>query len=536
MLRHAPSPIWDGLLLLVLYVVRRKRCFGPYRLPRMVPWRLTRRAAVVWRERPFLGWSRDWLGFTRFAFGRDEDSVAIVGPPRVGKTAGVLIPQASMFSGSLVSTSTKPDILRATAGRRLELASQHGGRVFLYAPTEAGEVEGLRPIRWSPLAGCRDPRVAAMRVASMMDVAQVGRGVENADHWRAGAARILRPYFLAAANHATRPGDFGVVTEWLSAHAEREPLVILDGLGTAGGRQWAAELRGIFAAPERERGSFFSAAQNTVKATADPTVLDSCGATDLDVVEFLSTRSTLYIVSPSEHQEAVAPLIAALIESIVMVAYDLHRQGRLPARLLLSLDELTNIAPLPSLESIVSQGAGQGVLTSWAVQSQAQLRNRYGAEMAEAIWSATQCKVVFGGLTDGPSLDALSRVVGDHRVRTRSSSIGSDGQQHLSRGHEWRPRLAPAELRELSPRWAVLLYHHRRPYVLRAPVAARRRRMRRALAPWTGAVGAPTVVQPTTERATAPVGQPATSQSRAGARLRVMHLDEPEAPASGGRA
>jgi len=321
-------------------------------------------------------------------------------------------------------------------------------------------------------------------VDTLVNVAQVGRGLDNADHWRAGASRILRPYFLAAAHHPARAGDFAVVREWLSGKEFREPLAILDGLRSLAGQQWAAELVGVVETPERERGSFFSAAQNTVGATADPTVLRSCAGTDLDPVEFLTKRSTLYVVSPSEHQEAVASLISALIESIVAAAYELHRRGELPARLLLSLDELANIAPLPSLESIVSQGAGQGVLTSWAVQSQAQLRHRYGEHAADAIWSATRCKLVFGGLADGSSLDQLSRLVGDHRVETRTTSVGADGHRYESRGHEWRPRLSPAELRQLPPRWALLLYHDHEPYVLRTPIAARQRRLRRALLAW----------------------------------------------------
>jgi len=468
----------------VLYLVRDLVSSGPHKLPRRLPRKIRGRARVGWRERPFFGWGRDWLGWSCFALGTPEDSVAIVGPPRVGKTAGVLVPQALMWGGPLVSTSTKPDVLRATAGRRLQLAAPLGGSVYVYAPTALGTVEGLQPIRWSPLAGCQDPRVAALRVDTLVNVAQVGRGVENADHWRAGAGRILRPYFLAAAHHSLRPGDFAVVRDWLSRHEFTEPQAILGRLGTLAGFQWAAELKGVQDTPERERGSFFSAAQNTLGATADPTVLRSCGATDLDPVEFLTTRSTLYVVSPSEHQRAVAPLIAALVESIVNAAYDLHREGRLPARLLLSLDELANIAPLPSLESIVSQGAGQGVLTSWAVQSQAQLRHHYGEHAADAIWSATRSKVVFGGLADGHSLDQLSRLIGDHQVETRSASIGADGQRQETRGKEWRPRLSPAELRQLPPRWAVLLYHDRKPFVLRVPIAVRKRRLRRALLPW----------------------------------------------------
>src|SRR5215472_16226648 len=485
LIQHLVIPATVAILG-ALYLLRQLRCRAPYKLPRVLPWKLVRRARVTWRERPFFGWGRDWFGITRFAFGTHEDSVGVVGPPRVGKTAGVLIPQALMWGGSLISTSTKPDILRASAGRRLQLALQHGGKVYLYAPTAAGPMEGMRPVRWSPLAGCHDPRIAALRVETLVQAAQTGRGIENADHWRAGASRILRPYFLAAANHPERQGDFTVVREWLAGQVFREPLAILTSLRTFGGDYWAAELRGVADTPERERGSFFSSAQNAVAATADPNVLRSCSRTDLEPVEFLTTRSTLYIVSPSEHQEAVAPLISALIEYIVTIAYELHREGRLPARLGLGLDELANIAPLPKLESIVSQGGGQGVSTTWAAQSQAQLRHRFGEHAADAIWSATRSKLVFGGLADGNSLNQLSRLIGDHRVKSQTTTTErrqGGSRRQTTTGYEWRPRVSAAELRQLPPRWALLLYHERKPYLLRAPIAAKRLRLRRALLP-----------------------------------------------------
>jgi type IV secretion system protein VirD4 len=503
-LSEHPSFVLIALIILAaLLVIRHVLCTGPRGLPHVIPRRLRRPAQVAWRERPFLGWGRNWLGLSRWAFGGAEDAVAIVGPPRVGKTAGILIPQAAMWRGPLITTSTRPEVLRATAARRLALGRQHGGGIYVYAPLEGGRVEALEPLHWSPLAGCQDPRVAVLRVQSMVTVAEVGKGMENADHWRAGAGRILRPYFLAAAHHQQRPGDFAVVREWLSLQEFREPLAILSGLGTVAGYQWAADLNGVAATPDRERGSFFSAAINTVRVTADPTVLQSCSRTDLDPVEFLTTSSTLYIISPTEHQEAVAPLVAALIESIVNAAYGLHAASRLSSRLLLCLDEVANIAPLPGLESIASQGAGSGVNLAWGAQSMAQMRSRYGADGAQAIWSSSRCRLVFGGLADTPGLDELSRLIGDHRVRTRSRSVSNDGQQHRTWSHEWRPRLSPAELRQLPDDWAVLLYHNRPPYALRAPIAARRRRMRPAFLPWP--VAAPGPVPPALQLDTASV-------------------------------
>jgi type IV secretion system protein VirD4 len=564
MLKHPQPLIAAAAVLPVLLVIRNVRVTGPCSLTRIAHWRTRRRPVVVWREGPFLGWSRSILGLTRWAFGSREDTVAIVGPPRIsGKTAGIVIPQAAMWNGALVTTSTKPDVLHFTAARRRELAELHGGRIYVYAPTAAGPVEGIEPMRWSPLAGCEDPLIAAARVDALVQVADVGKNVENADHWRSGAARILRAYFLAAAHHPTHAGDFALVTRWISLQEFREPLAILANLHVEGAQDWAADLLGIAERTnDKERSSFFAAASTSLKVTAVPRVLRSCSATDIDPEKFIRTRSTLYIISPSELQAQLAPLCAALVESIVYAAYRLHdgygrprtsvlaagvrfgsnlwrfatgqqpvppdHEG--PARLLLQLDELTNIAPVPSLETIVSQGAGRGVLICWIVQSLAQLRNRYGDATADAIWSASTCKVVFGGLADGPTLDHISRLIGDHMLPTRTVSTDAEGKRSETRGHEWRPRLAPSQLRELRRKWAVLLYHHRKPVALRVPIAAKRWRMRRAVIEWNGAG----LSRPAARPAQARPDQPATW---AEVRPRVVHLKEPPAaPAPGASA
>ena len=89
---------------------------------------------------------------------------------------------------------------------------------------------------------------------------------------------------------------------------------------------------------------------------------------------------------------------------------------------MLSLDELANIAPLPELESILSQGAGQGVTISWAAQSLAQVRHRWGREAADAIWSASTARVIFGGLASEQDLTALEKLIGEQQVKTTARS------------------------------------------------------------------------------------------------------------------
>lgn len=59
-----------------------------------------------------LGPQGDW----RLA--RSERAVLLLGPPRSGKTAGVVVPTVLAHDGPAVSTSTKPDVLLATAAIR----------------------------------------------------------------------------------------------------------------------------------------------------------------------------------------------------------------------------------------------------------------------------------------------------------------------------------------------------------------------------------------------------------------------------------
>src|SRR2546430_1207396 len=129
-----------------------------------------------------------------------------------------------------------PELLRLTAARREGLARRYGGRILVYAPTERGLVDGARPIRFSP-SSSTDPSEIMLRVESWMDAARTSGGVENAEHFRAGAAALLRGTFLASANHPARPGDFRLVRRWLSSRHVAEPVSILRRLQSGKARE-----------------------------------------------------------------------------------------------------------------------------------------------------------------------------------------------------------------------------------------------------------------------------------------------------------
>lgn len=351
-------------------------------------------------------------------FSTVEDSLGILGPPRYGKTSGLLIPIALHWAGPAVVISTRADLLEATGNHRGAMAAPYGGRVHVYDPF--GSTPGITSMRWTPLDGCTDPELVYRRVAEMTAVA--GSGVTDAEHWRTGAAGILRGVMHAAAL-AGRP--LVDVADWLGAHDVGAAIEILNAAETPA-RRWAGRLAGLDKLSDKERGSFFSVASQCLEAIESPMVEASTQGSDIDIDAFLDTSSTLYIVSPSHYQDALAPMIVALLTAITQRASELAqaRGGRVDPPLLVLADEFANTAPLKGASGLASEGAGRGIVLVWAAQNLDRVRERYGADEAMAILGASTAKIVFGGLTNSADLDMFSSWEGEVREAVTTTHSG----------------------------------------------------------------------------------------------------------------
>ncbi|MEV6967570.1 TraM recognition domain-containing protein [Hamadaea sp. NPDC051192] len=434
--------------------------------------------AVRPTRRLFLGFD-DATGQRRWT-NQLRDSLAIVGPPGYGKTSGVLIPNLLSWDGPMVSTSTRGDLLQATGDQRRRLAEPHG-QVYIYDPF--GTEPGVRSMGWSPHAGCKDASVAYRRAAAMTTTST--HGLAGAGHWRTGASRILRGVFHAAAL-ADQP--LSVVRSWLTLMELDQPVEILRTHPDAA-RGWSDDLNGINRVADRERSSFYSAAINAIDATVEPVVLDSTELAGLDVDLFLATKSSLFVVGPRHLQEQVAPLIVGIIESISDRASEIAAAngGVLTDPLLLALDEVANIAPIPSLPEQVSEGGGRGKVTIWTAQSLAAMRERYGEHQAQAILTATTAKLIQGGMSSGTDLRNVSDWAGElrepsatfyqsgvdmQRGRSNGFAAGHDTDRQHSITRQYRPVLPIQEIQQLSPFHAWMFYRSDQPVLVRTPPAA----------------------------------------------------------------
>jgi hypothetical protein len=381
-----------------------------------------------------------------------EDSFLILGPPRSGKGVSLVIPGVLDAPGAAVVTSTRPDVLRHTAGARQ-------GPMEVFDPQGASGWPSR--LRWSPVTGCEDPLTAILRARGFAAGAGFERTTSDADFWTASAAAVIRAYLHAAALEERSITD---VVSWAGRPADNEPIRILRGAREAA-PGWADDLASQAAADPRTRDGVWAGVRRAFDCFADPRVLATCSpetSCAFDPTGFLVERGTLYIVGSSGAQLSVAPLITALIEDLAERALSIAARsahGRLDPPLALFLDEAANIAPLASLPNLLSAGGGSGICTLVVLQSLAQARARWGVDRADAIWDASTVRVVLGGLGHADDLTRISRLAGEIDEEVDSQSRGAGGTT-WSTSLRSRAVLPLERIRSLQPGRALVL--HRR--------------------------------------------------------------------------
>lgn len=412
------------------------------------------------RERARLLGGGAFLGVCRgrWALADPEHAVLVLGPPRSGKTSAVVIPSLLCAPGAAVSTSTKPDVLRATLRCRSEL-----GQAWLFDPAGAQEswrVE-VRRLCWSPVAAAGTWDGALLTARAMAFAAGAGRGTANEQHWRERSTALLAP-LLYAASLTERP--VSEVLRWVLRH-ELDPAG--KALESEGADVAGDVLLGIVKTDERERSSIFSAAAGVLSAYNADAPRASAAHPNFDAERFVASTDTVYITAPAHHQALVAPLIVGLLEQIRHAVYRRAESSAAGAPVLWCLDELANIAPIHDLPSLVSEAGGQRLHILACLQDLSQARSRWGAA-ADGFLSLFQTKLILGGVADSRTLEAVSLVLGEYDRHLISHTLGRSRPHELFAPHTdsesvtystHRQRtLSPGEIHRLPPGHALLLH------------------------------------------------------------------------------
>jgi len=406
----SPSKIAVGIVVLVVIAAvgvpagLRRRLLTPVRLRRRKTAELSGDPLDLVRTASLRAGGGVYLGATapgRPCFARSERAVLLLGPPRSGKTSSVIIPTVVAHHGPVVSTSTKPDVFRAT-----RLTRALSGRVWVFDPTGSSTADGANVLRWSPVQGSVSWD-GALLVARAM-TANIGSGTTDRSHWASRAQALLAPMLHAAAVHGR---DMETVVDWVLRHELDEPGVLLEDGRCS--RLAFGNLLGILQTEDRERSSIFSAAADALQAYGSEHALAAASDPNFDPDLFVRSQDTVFIHAPAEAQAAAAPIVCGLLAQIRRATYQAHATGQLPGRVLFALDEVANTAPLEELPQIASEGGGQGLLLLAALQDLSQARQRWG-QQADGFLTLFGTKLILPGIADPKTLETISTMLGEY--------------------------------------------------------------------------------------------------------------------------
>jgi type IV secretion system protein VirD4 len=431
-----------------------------------------------------------------------EEHLLVMAPPRTYKTA-FLADVILSYPGPVIATSTKPDLYELTSPVRAQL-----GPVHVFNPQGIGAVPST--FCWSPVDGCQDP-ATAIRRADAFAFAVSAKAVEDATFWSAKASDYLRGYFHAA---ALARYDLSTVAAWVSgADADVPERILL----AAGARQWALTLAELRSEAHKTAATVRMVMTRALAFMADPalaaSVLPPPGG-GFDIPAFLADRGTVYLIAEAISEEApVAPLFAAMAAEIHYVAAQIGQAsaaGRLDPPLLMGLDEVTQICPVP-LPFWLADSGGKGIQVVAVVHGEAQLAERWGDHGRQVVLDTSSVKVFLPGITDTTTRQSASTLSGQASWKLR-------GQDHVSRHDVATPDM----IRQLPAGFALIIRGGCAPVIARLPRAWRNPAYRRArrlgpARPPQNSPPTPTGQSRTSPTTCPPSGSPATARPSPGA-------------------
>ena len=395
-----------------------------------------------------------------------EDSILLIGPPRSGKGAHIVINAILDAPGAVVTTSTRPDNLTAT----LRARERQGGPVAVFDPQHLAE--GVPAgLRWSPIRGCEDPLTAMIRATGLAAGTGLSAGgVEGGGFWEGKTRTALQALLHAAALDHRPPGELFRWTLDPSAAADAVAILTANQNAAVG---WAEGLQAMIDSDPRTRDSIWQGVSLALAALADPRVLDAVSpraGEHFDPEAFLRAKGTLYLLATGAGANNSSALVAAFVEDVVEAARRLAARSpgaRLDPPVLLALDEVGNLAPLPSLPTLMAEGGGTGITTMPVLQSLAQAREKWSENAAGAIWDASIVKIILGGASNSKDLHDLTTLIGERDEVTDSTTVGDHGSRSAQRSIRRVAIMPPDAIRTLPFGTALVLLRSAPPIVTR---------------------------------------------------------------------
>ena len=139
----------------------------------------------------------------------------------------------------------------------------------------------------------------------------------------------------------------------------------------------------------------------------------------------------VFLPSPAKARDAIRPLVSLFLDTAVRHVMALRPDP--DRRIWLELDELPTLQNIPSLSPALAEGRKFGIGGILGIQTFHQLKDSFGAEIAQAVWGLPKTRLYFR-IGDANTSEMISKELGERQIKRKTHSTSenqgySDGGQ-----------------------------------------------------------------------------------------------------------
>lgn len=350
------------------------------------------------------------------------EPILVIGPQRSRKSSGIVVPALLEWPGPAVCTTVGEAVLN-----QIYPARSRAGEFYTFNPVME-YTAGPTQVGWNPLRHSRSFEDAT--VTAHLITATAPKIANDNPLWRDCAAQLLATHLFAAGANGYTMAD---VTRWVATTEEFEVRSLLQATGnevaiSVAEASWQRE--------DTVRDSVYAALQAIISVWELPLLIDQArrfpqvGGTSFSD----GGPHTLTVSSPPEVQYRYRALTTQLTRTVVRDVFEknrgfadsvLGREGPIAALmasrgavepLLVALDDVGSVAPMPDLDDLARTAAKAAVQLVTVFTDVSQIRAAYGEDTARSIVNNHSALVVLPGNHDVATAQLVDQLVGDEVV------------------------------------------------------------------------------------------------------------------------
>jgi len=225
-------------------------------------------------------------------------------------------------------------------------------------------------------------------------------------------------------------------------------------------------------APEKTRGSFYTAALTTLRLFTSPSINVMTNKTAYNPRDLGSGKNAVFIILPDEkttYYSLASLLVSQHYEQLVKAADE--RGGRLKNRINFILDEFGNFTQISDFSTKLTVAGGRGMRFNLFIQSFSQLEEKYNKEVARTIRANCE-NWIYLRAGDDETREVLSKRLGNYTTSSYSQSTSHGKYSNPNSSHSMnlmaRPLLTPEEIARIE-RPYTLLFSNKYPAIMNLP-------------------------------------------------------------------